>query len=340
MEGDNNTKQKNSFGEMNEKVLELFENDPEKAIEFCEKYLKEYPNKYNVQSTFTLLRLKALIKLERFDEVIKDGNELISKLIDFFPKLACDIEIQVIKAMCAKAEDNLKHEVALEEINRALKKFPRKQCIRLERRKLKVLILLGMNKNQYRNKAVKLGRKYHVSHTAFIDNEYFSPYDPNNNKIDYVFGLTMKEKETEQLEEDEFEEQKSSNQNREFNHGKKQKTKKQVSNIDGYKLGEILELEDDSFDEYIKDLGQKEKIYLLIARYKIQKRDKMVDGAIKEYSKRYGESEDPQFLKALKQISLKKKGAFDILECAKTANNFGLSFPTYKKDIADSSPEI
>ena len=66
----------------------------------------------------------------------------------------------------------------------------------------------------------------------------------------------------------------------------------------------------------------------------------MVDGAIKEYSKRYGESEDPQFLKALKQMATKKKGAFDMLECAKTANNLDLQFPEYKKDMSDSSPEL
>lgn len=303
----NNSKKRIDIDDARKEIESNLKKNPAYSLELAERVIKEYPQNSNVESLFNFLRLKALIGLNRYEEVLNDSKVYISKYIDESPKLACDFEFLKIDAIKGIEKDN-GDKAVIEEIERVVDNFPQKHATKLERRRLRVLVSLGMTKNQLNDEILRLSEKYSKSPAAFR----------NQADLYYTKESSDYKEESEQP-----------------NNSQESKDLKQKNKIDVQKFNSILELNDEEFSEYIKQLGQREKEFLLVARYKKQRRNDMADGVVKEYAKRYKEETGSTFLKTLKTLSGMKKGAMDVVKWSKAASDLDLDLEPHIKDTSD-----
>ncbi len=321
------------------KLIDLnIDKDPSYALMISEKMLCDYQKNKNVESMFNILKLEALIRLNRFKEVLNEVDVFINKYIKNSPKLACDFEflkLRAIKGISSKEEGD---KAVIEEIEQVVSKYPKKQATKLERRRLRVLVSLGMTKQQLNEEILKLSQKYNTSPATFRNREDLY-YKKENSDSKGGNRLKEKNKTTEDSKESSQEsgESKKSIENNQAsnNINPKQSNTRKKANINPLEFNSILELEDDEFTKYAKELGQREKEFLLVARYKKQRKNTMADGAVKEYAKRYKEEADSTFLKKLKALSGVKKGAMDIVKWAETASNLNLEFTPLVNDMSE-----
>lgn len=304
-----NEKNKRNIDETRNEIDLNLSKNPRYSLELAEEIIRDYPNNRNVESIFNVLRLEALIRLNRFEKASNESDIFINKYLINSPNLACDFEFLKLRAIRGIAERVSKENgdrAVVEEIEKVTDMFPKKQATKLERRRLRVLVSLGMTRKKLNDEILRLAKKYKVSPATF------------RNQEDLYYR-----KECSDYRADEEKKVKEINQR-----PKKPK-------IDAHKFNDILELEDDQFDEFIKELGQREKEYLLVARYKKQGRDSMAIGALKEYTKRFKEESDSDFIKKLKTLANGKKGALDLVKWAKTASNLYLNFEPTVQEISN-----
>ena len=310
-----NEKNRINIDETRREINISLDKNPKHSLELAEEVIKEYPGNRNVESMFNILRLECLIRLNRFEEVVDESKIFINKYIINSPKLACDFEflkLRAIRGIAEKVNKKNGDKAVIEEIEKVISMYPKKQATKLERRRLRVLVSLGMTKKELNDEILKLAEKYKVSPATFRNQEdlYYK-----KESSDYTSTTGLNEKSKQDI--------------------KSKNNDKPKPKIDAHKFSNILELEDEQFDEFIKNLGQREKEYLLVARYKKQGRDSMATGAVKEYTKRFKEEHDSSFIKTLKTLANGKKGALDLVKWSKTASDLYLNLEPAIKEISD-----
>ncbi len=329
-------------------IDELIKNrDYSNALSLAFKAIRRNKNNHKELGRFQELRLKALLGLGVYDDVIK---------------LAFEYEYQfkerqfnfLMIELCAKIGKGNSQEV-LDELPKLFSLYPNEyinlenikiEALFEEKRYLEVIEEAEMMSQKYQG----LSPKYDdIKIDALINlNMYEEAFEEISNCVEKYPTLAKKFlnkriqvykksgeynlalAEIDRLEKKYPEDQKRYDKEKKKILREQRMTEKdeEISRkkISASKLKYLLELDEETFMKALSRVGMEEAVFLLSVRYKFEGSNTLALGCIDEYEKRAKENLDIDFASSLRKEIKTKTKIFDMRNWTKKANKLGLNF--------------